>query len=129
MAESREERLARIQASLDRYRARNGDGRTMAVYADDVEWLLSQASAERRYRVEMALAVNPDGVPVSWIQSGWTDLSYPSLAEAREAMWAEVAREATERREDGVEDPEEAGDHFRITSAPVQVWTVEEESP
>ena len=115
MAESREERLARIQASLDRHRARNGDGRTMAVYIDDVEWLLSQVSGELEYRVE-ALSALPDEMKIGeWFPYNEPGETHPEISLAREAVsiYASLYPWRT----------------FRVASAPVQVWTIEEETP
>lgn len=69
MAESREERLARIQAAVDGVTDWMGVGIgnyrvPQEVTLADVHWLLSQVSGEREYRVE-ARALSLDGEPAS----------------------------------------------------------------
>lgn len=83
------------------------------IRVDDVEWLLSQVgTGEREYRVELAhveYGLSPDDPSARWFPA--TSSTYRS----REACEIYIAGVAEDDRQ-----------YYRVASAPVQVWTVEE---
>ena len=116
MAESRAERLARIRRYVEstevhtrELSAWDKDGDAVTVGLGDVEWLLEQVSGDVEYRVEVR----------EWKQRGWAPLSgpYRSMCAADVALEQELAI---------AEDTDFTGE-YRITSAPVQMWTPIEE--
>lgn len=108
--ESLEERLARIQATVDGV----DPSADFALKRADVRWLLSQVSGERRWQVE---AQYSDG----WGQ--WEgSTTYRTIESAREALAEAHVLVAGLRDGDTWKVP------LRLVSAPVQVWTPEEES-
>lgn len=115
--ESREDRLSRIRGWVKK---RNffhdwvttystGGSASYEMTASDIEWLLDQMPADVVYRVETELGDSPDDM--SWCR--WA------------GPWEErhIAQDVCDR--DSTQYPKLA---FRVTSAPVQVWTpIEEE--
>lgn len=107
--ESLEERLARIRATVDGV----DPSADFALKRADVRWLLSQVSGERVWMVEMVTVENrlgPDHPSARW---------FPALAHPfpRREMAEHYLLSVNE-----VDRP-----YYRITSAPRQVWTPEEE--
>ena len=114
MSESREDRLARIRVwigsvdpsepsfEVNDFRKDRG---TTFLYPSDVEWLLSQVSGEVEWLLEQG-----DKARGRWVRVG--------VAPDRDRVlrWIAEARE------------EWPDDDFRISTAPKQVWTPEEES-